>query len=231
MKVVVFLPCRKGSERVRNKNVKIFGDTSLIDIKIKQLLNIPEKYLSKIIVSTNDKKIVEKVLKYSSEKIEIDNRPEKYSTSETTTDSLIQYTSNLIKEGHVLWTHVTSPFFSTKDYVDVIEKYFKLLETKKYDSLCTATKIQKFIWDNNGAINYSSKEEKWPRTQTLSPLFEINSAAFLSSAYNYVKYQDRLGKKPFIYDTNPISAFDIDTEFDFALGEQIYNLHRNELFK
>ncbi|ELB3229881.1 acylneuraminate cytidylyltransferase family protein, partial [Campylobacter coli] len=40
MKVSVFLPCRKGSQRVKNKNMRVFGDfqNGLLEIKLKHLI-------------------------------------------------------------------------------------------------------------------------------------------------------------------------------------------------
>ena len=57
--ITVFLPCRKGSERVKNKNHRKFclnTDKSLFDIKIEQLLSVT--LFDKIIVSTNDPIII-----------------------------------------------------------------------------------------------------------------------------------------------------------------------------
>ena len=40
-KVVAIIPIRKGSVRVKNKSVRPFCDTNLLDIKIKTLLKVP----------------------------------------------------------------------------------------------------------------------------------------------------------------------------------------------
>ena len=56
MKINVFLPCRKKSSRVKNKNTKKFADINfgLLEIKLEQLLR--SKLINKIYISTNDKK-------------------------------------------------------------------------------------------------------------------------------------------------------------------------------
>src|SRR5690606_16707270 len=123
-----------------------------------------------------------------SKKIIIDIRPEHLATSQTSTDELIKYVPTIIKEGHVLWTHVTSPFLSSNTYQTAIEKYFKVLNAGTYDSLMTVNKIQTFLWNQQGSINYNREIEKWPRTQTLPKIYEINSGIFINSISNYLKF-------------------------------------------
>ena len=42
----------------------------------------------------------------------------------------------------------------------------------------TVTKIQKFIWNDRKPVNYNRNLEKWPKTQTIEPLWEVNSGIF-----------------------------------------------------
>ena len=53
-KIAFFLPTRKGSERVRNKNTRPFAgiEGGLIENKIRQL--VATRHLDEIILSTND---------------------------------------------------------------------------------------------------------------------------------------------------------------------------------
>ena len=39
---------------------------------------------------------------------------------------------------------------------------------------------QKFIWKESEPINYNRNLEKWPKTQTIEPLWEVNSGIFLA---------------------------------------------------
>ena len=50
-KVVAIIPVRSGSVRVKNKSIRKFDDTNLLNHKIKQLLNIKE--IDKIILTTD----------------------------------------------------------------------------------------------------------------------------------------------------------------------------------
>lgn len=218
--VIAFLPMRKGSQRVKNKNIKNFADIKggLTFIKISQLLKV--KKIDKIIVSTNDQEVKNIAGSFNSDKILIDDRPEHLASSETSTDDLIKYVPNIIKTGIILWTHVTSPFVNEDLYNDMIEKYFQNLE--HFDSLMSVTKIQKFLWDTEKPINYYKSKEKWPRTQTIEPVYEVNSGSFIADISVYKNLDDRIGEKPFLYELSIKEAFDIDWEDDFEIAEILW---------
>lgn len=219
--VTAFLPCRAGSQRIPQKNTKNFSgiEGGLLTIKLKQLLKVP--LINNIVLSTNDQEVVDIAMAID-KRIVIDKRPEHLASSETSTDDLINYIPNIIKKGHVLWTHVTSPFLDSKIYQLAIAKYLEEINLNNYDSLMTVNKIQTFLWDKKGSINYDRNKEKWPRTQTLPELFEVNSGIFINSVNNYLKFNDRIGEKPFLYKTEGFPSFDIDWPEDFKLGELIY---------
>jgi len=224
-KVIAFLPMRKGSQRVKNKNIKDFAGIKggLTFIKITQLLKA--KKIDKIIVSTNDEEVKDIALSFNSDKIFIDDRPEYLASSSTSTDDLVKYVPEIVNGGIVLWTHVTSPFVDEKIYDDMIEKYLSSLD--KNDSLMSVTKIQKFLWDNEKPINYDKSKEKWPRTQTIEPIYEINSGAFIADIEIYKSLNDRVGEKPFLYELSEKQSFDIDWEDDFELAEILWSKYGN----
>ena len=51
MKITAVIPIRSGSQRVKDKNLRAFADTNLMELKIKNLLQVPE--LTSIVVKTN----------------------------------------------------------------------------------------------------------------------------------------------------------------------------------
>tara|TARA_B110000238_G_C16061014_1_gene410500 strand:- start:344 stop:1018 length:675 start_codon:yes stop_codon:yes gene_type:complete len=220
MIIKAFLPCRSGSERVKNKNIRKFYKYKfgLVELKLNQLLKVKE--INQIILSTDDKKIIDYANSLKSKKITINQRPKELALSITKTDDLINYVSNLFnKEDHVLWTHVTSPFFDEKNYSEAIKTYKKNI--KKYDTLIGANIIQDFIFDKTKPYNYNPKKTYWPNTQTLKKLYKINNTIFLTSAKIYIKVKNRIGKKLFFYNVEKINSIDIDNIDDFNLSEKI----------
>jgi CMP-N-acetylneuraminic acid synthetase len=216
--VTVFLPCRAGSQRVTRKNVKPFAgiEGGLTKIKLLQLINI--ETVSTILVSTDDEEVKDIALGMNHPKIVIDNRPKHLASSATKTDELIDYVPEIIKEGIVLWTHVTSPFIEANDYELFIKAYLENLE-KGNDSLMSVNRLHKFIWNLEGPVNYDRNVEKWPRTQTLPLLFEINSGVFIADIDIYRTMHDRIGARPYMYELDELKAFDIDWELNFKTAE------------
>lgn len=227
MKISVFLPCRAGSERVPHKNTRTFAgiEGGLLKIKLQQLITC--NAIDTIVLSTNDEEVIQLAETISSDKIKIDRRPEHLATSSTSTDDLVKYVPSIISEGAVLWTHVTSPFIDGKIYEEAINTYKEVLSKGENDSLMSVTALRTFIWNKEGAVNYDRNKEKWPRTQTIEPLYEINSGIFLADIDIYKNLQDRIGQKPFLFENNDIDSFDIDWEEDFFIAEAIYNKLRS----
>ncbi len=227
-KISAFLPCRKGSQRVPKKNIKPFGsyNNGLIELKLNQLLSANN--IQYIVLSTNDDEIIEYATSLKSPKILIHKRIEQLALSTTSTDELVQHALDLIPEGDILWTHTTSPFITAALYDKIILQYYKAL-TQGYDSLMTTSLIHGFIWNDSAPINYDRTKEKWPRTQTIEPLYEINSGVFLNSASNYKNLKDRIGLKPYMYILDKIEGFDIDWEEDFRIFESMVSSKIAEL--
>lgn len=222
MNVKCFLPCRKGSERVPYKNIKPFGKfkNGLIEIKLNQLLKA--ELIDEVVLSTNDELILNYAQTLQNTKLRIHKRDDMLCSSNTSTDELIGHALDLISDATILWTHVTSPFVNELDYDKLIQRYFECLD-EGYDSLMTTTLIHSFLWDGVKPINYDPNKEKWPRTQTIKPLHEVNSAAFLNHAENYKEVGDRIGKKPFLYPLDKVKSYEIDWQEDFMIAECIYN--------
>lgn len=57
MKITAVIPIRTGSQRVKDKNLHAFVDTNLMELKIKNLLQVPE--LTSIVVSPNSELVID----------------------------------------------------------------------------------------------------------------------------------------------------------------------------
>ena len=56
MKITAVIPIRTGSQRVNDKNLRAFANTNLMELKIKNLLQVPE--LTSIVVNTNSEEAI-----------------------------------------------------------------------------------------------------------------------------------------------------------------------------
>jgi len=220
--IIGFIPCRSGSERVKNKNTRPFASfkNGLLELKLKQMAKVPE--LDKIIVSSNDPFVLEYVERFQKTDPRLTplERPEKFGNSQTSMEDFTNHIAEMENTGIIFWTHVTHPFLTSQYYSSIISKYLEA-SVDGHDSLMTVTRIHKFIWSDNGPYNYSDKDEKWPRSQDLKPLFEINHGVYMLPFSTMRTVKDRVGKKPYLYDLPESIALDVDWEDQFILLNDI----------
>ncbi len=227
----LFLPCRAGSERVRDKNTRPFADhpQGLLGIKLDQLERT--RGFDAIVVDSNDPRVLEIAARRATTwsgpaTLEVRERPDELGRSTTTTDSLIRYALTTIDCEHLAWTHVTSPLMTPELYAAALAA-FRTRDPAVHDSLLTVTPIRSFVWqDDDGRsprpVNYATQPLRWPRTQDLRPLFEVNSALFVVPRAIGQERGDRIGRCPRLHALDPLHALDIDWEDDFHLAEAVY---------
>lgn len=226
-KIAFFLPTRKGSERVKNKNTRPFAgmDGGLIENKIRQLLGT--KLIDEIILSTNDEKCMEVAQKYASDRrLRIIPRPDELCLSSTNLQDLICYVPTITAANHILWGHVTTPLAGAEEYDKGIELYLSKLN-EGYDSLVGVTELKNFLLNKEGKLVNNTTDIPWPRTQDLEPLYEINHTMFLAKREVYTELKNRLGNKVLLHVMDEIHSKDIDWEDDFTIAEILYKQVNN----
>lgn len=227
--ITAFIPCRAGSERVKNENTRPFGGrpNGLISLKLEQLRYAK---VDRVLVSSNDALVLDiaREEQKADPRIQVDVRPDDLSSSSTSTDQLIEYVAGLVPEGVLLWTHVTAPFVDGTLYSQVVHKYREVVAAGEHDSLMTVTKLRTFLWNGKGPLNYDRTMEKWPRTQTLETLYEINSAVFMCDVDLMRRRKDRIGAKPYLFELDSPASIDIDWEQDFWLATRLYQMIQTE---
>lgn len=226
-RIAFFLPTRKGSERVKNKNTRPFAqiEGGLIENKIRQL--IASRLIDEIILSTNDEQCMNIARQYVSDsRLRIIPRPDELCLSSTNLQDLICYVPTITDAEHILWGHVTTPLCGAEQYDTGIEYYLAKLD-EGYDSLVGVTELKNFLLNKQGKLINNSTNIPWPRTQDLEPLFEINHTMFLAKREVYTEQKNRIGNKPLLHVMDEIHSFDIDWEDDFTIAEVMYkNLYK-----
>ena len=230
-----FLPVRKGSKRIKNKNTKKIGKYKfgLLEIKIKQfsklrnrLKNIRKFSNCEFIISTDCKTTIRYCNQFKW--IRIHNRTPNLS-GDHSLQKLIEQVPKIVKKNIILWTHVTSPLFKAENYIDFINFYLKQKKNFTSQSAFTCETINKFVMnEKNEFISHNEKKIKWPRTQDLKKMYLINSAAFIATKEVYIKNSNRLCKKPMKYECKNYIGFDIDDNDNFLYFS---NLIKKNFFK
>ncbi len=228
--IALFLPCRAGSERVPDKNTRPFAgrEGGLLALKLDVLEQVD--HLDEVILDSNDPKVLaigeQRLTTWSGRaRLTVRARPDALGRSSTTTDSLIRYALDTVDCEHLAWTHVTSPLITSAHYDEAFQRY--LTRDARHDSLMAVTPLRTFLWrQDEGArpANYSQTPLRWPRTQDLTPYYEVNSALFIVPSALGKHLGDRIGAHPILFELDRLSAADVDWEEDFALAEALYRL-------
>ena len=116
-KITAIIAVRKGSERVKDKNIKPFNDTSLLENKIKTLLKV--KNLDNIIVSSDCNKMLS-LAKTLGVKTHL--RDSYYTSNECPGSENLKHLAEQIDSDYILYTPVTSPLVKSETYEKIINK-------------------------------------------------------------------------------------------------------------
>ena len=218
----IFVPIRKNSKRIKNKNIKPLPGLKLglTELKIKQLKKFKIQYLKKynknleIVISTDCLKILKYTNKFSW--IKVFERKKSLATDDSL-EKLIRHVPQICKNEYILWTHVTSPMFNEIDYMKFIENFcFQKKKNNISKSAFSADIIQKFMLDEKrNWVSHNFRKKKWPKTQDVKRFFLVNSAAFIAKRETYERENDRLCRKPLAIKSRVGSGFDIDNIEDF----------------
>jgi CMP-N-acetylneuraminic acid synthetase len=224
-RMLAFVPCRAGSERVPGKNTRTFAGVhgGLLQLKLDQLAATAE--LDAVVLDSNDGDVLAIGRAFAQHwpagrELIVRPRPDQLGQSSTSTASLIEYALQTLDCEHLLWTHVTSPMVDQNVYGRALEAY-RVLDSHQ-DSLMSVHRVQGFLWNERGPVNYDRAQQSWPRTQDLPPLFQVDSGIFLCPLATARRRHDRIGAQPKLFELSALEALDVDWEDDFALAELAY---------
>ena len=217
-KLIALLPMKGHSERVPNKNMKLFCGVPLYRAILKTLQQ--SKYISQIAIDTDSKTIREDAM-INFPGITIIDRPEELCGDFVSMNRIIENDLSMLPGEHFLQTHSTNPLLTIDTLNNAIETYFNNLE--KYDSLFSVTRWQtRFYWQNGDPVNHNPEE--LIRTQDLPPVFEENSNFYIFSKSSFLKANSRrIGSRPKMFVTDRLESIDIDENIDFEMAEFLYS--------
>lgn len=213
--ITAIVPVREGSRRLRNKNISPFANSNLLLYKIEQLKEIKHLgVISKIVVSS-DSDIMLKMAKDSG--VETHKRSIEFCDEKTKTfGEVVRHICENVEGEHILWATCTAPLVSPKEYADAIETYYKQIALG-YDSLMSVQLIKRYLWDENGPINYELGLRHVP-SQELPPLYFVTDGILLAPRKKMIEWAYFHGPSPFRYILDKRTSVDIDDELDLAVA-------------
>lgn len=220
MKITVLLPMKGNSERIANKNLKLFNDKPLFHAIMDEL--ITSKYINKVIINTDSDLIAESAINTYQDFVSIHKRPKSIQGDFVSMNKIIEYDLNNSDSDIYIQTHSTSPLLGIKSLDLAIHKMIS--KPTDFDSIFSVTKIQTRFYDKNGyPLNHDPKELL--RTQDLEPLFEENSGFYIFTKDSFKNADNkRIGLRPLMFEIDKIEAIDIDEPSDFIIAEKLHKL-------
>lgn len=212
MTIKALVAVRSGSVRVKNKNLRPFAGSSLLEVKLAQLKRINS--LDGIIVNSND----DTMLKIGSDMgCQTVKRDTFYASNEISMSDVYKNMAENCDCDVIAYINCTNPLLKEETIEKAIQE-FKSMEG--YDSLNSAHLIKEFMFYNNMPVNYDLLHQ--PRSQDLPDYYALNFAINIISRDNMIAYKNVVGKRPWIYGIDEIEATDIDNPIDFEFAEYVY---------
>lgn len=230
LNILAIIPARGGSKGLPRKNVLPLLGEPLIAYTIKEAKK--SKYITRIIVTTDDDEIAGISLKYGAE-VPF-RRPKELAGDNTSTNDVIEHVLNVIvKEEEKLpdiicLLQCTSPLRTVSDIDSTIEK---MLKTNSDSAVAVCEVESNPYWTNifeGERLEYFLEEGKnITRRQDLPKIYEINGAVYVARTESFKKYKTLETPNMTGYVMEKEKSIDIDTLIDFKMAEFIL-INKNE---
>jgi N-acylneuraminate cytidylyltransferase len=216
-KVTAVVAVRKGSQRVPNKNIKPFGDTTLLDLKLQTLLKVSN--IDEIIVNSDCDEMIEIGKSYG---VKTKKREEYFASSEASNSEFHGHIGKTTDTDYIFLAPVCSPFISSEKHEEAINKFMN----SECDSLTSTSLVKGHLWLDGKPINYDL--DNVPNSQDLPDIEMINYGITIVDK-NTMKIKSRvIGDNPDFIILNEYEGVDINTPFEFQTAEIIYKLQKNK---
>ena len=211
--LVAVVTVRKGSQRVKNKNLKPFSKKNLLIHKILTLKKIKE--LDEIIINTNSNEAIQIAKKL---KVSFFKRDEYYASSNCSNSEFWSNVAKNTNSRYIMFTHCTNPLVKVKTYKEFIGVFKKY--KNKFDSFNTVSEVKEFLFKKNKPINFNPK--KSPNSQNLPDIVKLNFAINILLTEQMYKTKTLIGRKPYFFKLSQVEGFDINTPLEFSFAEHLF---------
>ena len=211
-KVIAMVPVRAGSTRVPNKNIRPFGDTSLLQLKLKLLKEVDG--IKQIIVSTDCQISAEIACKQG---VKVKWRNKYYAGSDITNDLHWLHIAETTPGDIVFFAQVCNPLLKVSSMQKGLNSF---LSSDTHDSLNSVSAEKKFLWQNGKPMNYDVSVT--PKSQDLPDIVSLNFGITIIKKQIMMKRKNVVGYNPSFFELDKVESIDIDDLIDFKIAELMY---------
>lgn len=220
---LALIPARKGSKRIKGKNLVKLAGKPLIQYTIESSKN--SKRVDKILLSSNDPKILKLGKKFSLNYIL--KRPEKNSKDRSSMEDVVMQTLKYLKKykitiNNLVLLQPTTPFRSSKD-IDAMISYYK----KKRLSHCVSvsnpfTNSLEIFHSKSNSINLTQNN----KYKSHKHLF-LNGSIYIFRVKDFLKNKKIYPSKVNYFIQGLNNSIDINNEVDLELAKSLLKKIKN----
>ena len=204
---------RSGSVRVQNKNIRRFCGSTLLELRVKQLLQIEQ--LDGVVVNSNDPAMLEMAADLGADTVQRDPH---YASNTVSMSDVYANMAAAMDCTDILYANVTNPLVKSESYMRDIEAYDNL--GAGHDSLASVCPVKEFLWLDGKPINYDPARQ--PRSQDLPDICKLTFAISIIPRSLMMSRKNVIGFRPQLFVMEDVESLDIDTPLDFAVAEHFY---------
>lgn len=209
--ITAVVAVRKGSQRVPNKNIKPFGDSNLLQMKLDTLKQV--KNIDEIVVNSDCDKMLE-IGKMND--VKTHKRDDYFASSKATNSEFHGHIAEITKTDSIFLAPVCSPFVSVESHEKSVDYYLN----NSFDSVTSVTEVKNHLWLNGKPLNYDL--DNVPNSQDLPDVVKLNYGISIVDR-EIMRTKNRIvGNNPGFYKLDEIESIDVDTPFDWIVAETIY---------
>lgn len=218
-KITAVVAVRKGSQRVPNKNIRPFGDTTLLDLKLQTLLKVSN--LDEIVVNSDCDEMLEIGKKYGVKTIK---RESYFASSQATNSEFHGHIGKTTDTDFIFLAPVCSPFIGVKKHEDAINQFLN----SDCDSLTSTHLVKGHLWLDGKPINYDL--DNVPNSQNLPDIQMVNYGITIVDKKIMEKYSRVVGNNPNFIILNEYEAVDVNTPLEWDIAELLYKTKKEQLW-
>lgn len=221
--VTAVVAVRAGSTRVKNKNIRPFAGSSLLEIKLRQLKQVAQ--VDEILVSSDSEEMLELARR---EGAIARRRPDEYCDEKSRTfNEMVSYVASEEARGDLLlWAPCVCPLVGAQRFSEALRQYDELCGSgAAHDSVVSAKLMQEYLINEDGPVNFTV--EHHVPSQRLPRWHVITNGFFVAKRMDMARWGFVYGPKLSLLEIDKLESLDIDDMFDFQVAQQAY-IARNE---
>lgn len=219
MKKIGFIPLRKGSKSIPNKNSRLFCGKPLFQWILDTF--IQANVADELWVATDCAEI-KKIISSQYPQVRIFHRSDASATDDAPTVWVVLEFLNQYHYSPKDWfilLQATSPLTSIRD----LSELSKQIETDNYDSYISCLRLKRFRWTDQG-VSMDYELDRKPRRQDYQG-FLVESGSFYASKIEHILQSKQIiSSRTGLIEVEPQAMIDIDEPVDWELGE-VYCRH------